>query len=44
MQCTNPNAVDMLQHDTIFTNIGVTDDNQPWWEDLTAHACLELAR
>ena len=31
---TNPNAIDMLQHDTIFTNVGVTEDNQPWWEEL----------
>ena len=30
---TNRNAFDMIQHDTIFTNVGVTDDNQPWWED-----------
>ncbi|MGH8124251.1 MAG: phosphoenolpyruvate carboxykinase (GTP) [Rhodanobacteraceae bacterium] len=31
---TNPNALEMLQHDTIFTNVAVTDDNQPWWEGL----------
>ena len=23
-----------IQHDTIFTNVGVTADNQPWWEGL----------
>ncbi len=33
-QKTNPNAVAMLQHDTIFTNVAVTADNQPWWEGL----------
>ncbi|TAN08490.1 MAG: phosphoenolpyruvate carboxykinase (GTP) [Rhodanobacteraceae bacterium] len=31
---TNPNALEMLQHDTIFTNVAVTADNQPWWEGL----------
>ncbi|MBS0194418.1 MAG: phosphoenolpyruvate carboxykinase (GTP) [Proteobacteria bacterium] len=31
---TNPNALAMLGHDTIFTNVGVTADNQPWWEGL----------
>ena len=29
---TNPNALAMINHDTIFTNVGVTADNQPWWE------------
>jgi phosphoenolpyruvate carboxykinase (GTP) len=31
---TNPNALAMLDHDAIFTNVGVTEDNQPWWEGL----------
>ena len=31
---TNPNALAMLSHDTIFTNVAVTADNQPWWEGL----------
>ncbi len=30
---TNKNAFDMIHSDTIFTNVGTTDDNQPWWED-----------
>ena len=31
---TNPNALQMLFKDAIFTNVGVTADNQPWWEGL----------
>jgi phosphoenolpyruvate carboxykinase (GTP) len=31
---TNPNALAMLDRDAIFTNTGVTADNQPWWEGL----------
>lgn len=31
---TNPNALAMLNQDAIFTNVGVTADNQPWWEGL----------
>lgn len=31
---TNCNAYDMIQRDTIFTNVAVTADNQPWWEGL----------
>jgi phosphoenolpyruvate carboxykinase (GTP) len=29
---TNPSALAMLNRDTIFTNVAVTADNQPWWE------------
>ncbi len=32
-QKTNRNAFDMIQQNTIFTNVGTTADNQPWWED-----------
>ena len=31
---TNPNALAMLDHDALFTNVAVTADNQPWWEGL----------
>ncbi len=31
---TNPNALAMIQRDTIYTNVAVTEDNQPWWEGL----------
>ena len=29
---TNKNAYEMIRHDTIFTNVAVTEDNEPWWE------------
>ncbi|EQD35877.1 Phosphoenolpyruvate carboxykinase, GTP-utilizing, partial [mine drainage metagenome] len=31
---TNPNAFQMIQRDTIFTNVAVTSDHEPWWEGL----------
>ncbi len=39
---TNPNAIDMIGHGTVFTNVAKTDDGDIWWEGLTgeppAHA------
>jgi len=31
---TNPNALATIQRDTIYTNVALTADNQPWWEGL----------
>jgi phosphoenolpyruvate carboxykinase (GTP) len=39
---TNPNAIDMIGRDTVFTNCARTDDGDIWWEGMTgeppAHA------
>ncbi len=32
---TNPNALKMLEHDTVFTNCAKTDDGDIWWEGMT---------
>ena len=31
---TNRHAYEMIRRDTIFTNVGLTKDNEPWWEGL----------
>ncbi len=31
---TNRQAFEMIRRDTIFTNVGLTADRQPWWEGM----------
>jgi len=35
---SNPNALATIRKDTIFTNVGLTADGQPWWEGLDGGA------
>jgi phosphoenolpyruvate carboxykinase (GTP) len=32
---TNPNCMRSIERDTIFTNVGLTDEGDVWWEGLT---------
>ncbi|HTP43015.1 MAG TPA: phosphoenolpyruvate carboxykinase (GTP) [Candidatus Acidoferrum sp.] len=31
---TNPNVIKALHHDSIFTNVAMTESGEPWWEGL----------
>jgi phosphoenolpyruvate carboxykinase (GTP) len=38
---SNPNALTSISRDTIFTNVAVTADNQPWWEGLPGTPAID---
>ncbi len=40
---TNPNVLEAIQHDTIFTNVALTPDGEPWWEGLSKEPPAPLA-
>jgi len=39
---TNPNALAMTYKDTIFTNVAMTKDKEPWWEGLSKPAPTDM--
>jgi len=39
---TNPNVMEALNRNTIFTNVGVTPQGEPWWEGIGGEPPVDL--
>ncbi len=39
---TNPNAMEMLRRDVVFTNVAMTPEGDVWWEDMTGEPPASL--
>lgn len=38
---TNPTALNMIKSNTIYTNVAVTENNEPWWEGCSGKPSLD---